>query len=28
LEVAGAIRFDRHQIIIVQPKILRQQAQL
>lgn len=28
LEKAGAIRFDRHRIIIVQPDILRQQAQL
>lgn len=28
LEKAGAIRFDRHQIIITQPDILRQQAQL
>lgn len=28
LEKAGAIRFDRHRIIIVQPEILRQQAQL
>ncbi|GJM43138.1 MAG: cAMP-binding protein [Ardenticatenaceae bacterium] len=28
LEKAGAIRFDRHRIIIVQPVILRQQAQL
>jgi CRP/FNR family transcriptional regulator len=27
LENAGAIRFDRHRIIIVQPDILRQQAQ-
>ena len=28
LAEAGAIRFDRHQIIIVQPDILRQQARL
>ncbi len=28
LEEAGAIRFDRHRIIIAQPDILRQQAQL
>lgn len=28
LETTGAIRFDRHQIIIVQPETLRQQAQL
>jgi len=28
LEKAGAIRFDRHRIIITQPDILRQQAQL
>lgn len=28
LEEAGAIRFDRHRIIIIQPDILRQQAQL
>ncbi|MBE2223948.1 MAG: Crp/Fnr family transcriptional regulator [Anaerolineae bacterium] len=28
LEEAGAIRFDRHRIIITQPDILRQQAQL
>ena len=28
LEKAGAIRFDRHHIIIIQPDILRQQAQL
>ena len=28
LEEAGAIRFDRHQIVITQPDILRQQAQL
>ena len=28
LAEAGAIRFDRHRIIIVQPAILRQQAQL
>lgn len=28
LEKSGAIRFDRHRIIIVQPDILRQQAQL
>jgi CRP-like cAMP-binding protein len=27
LENAGAIRFDRHRIIITQPDILRQQAQ-
>lgn len=28
LEKMGAIRFDRHRIVIVQPDILRQQAQL
>lgn len=28
LEKAGAIRFDRHRIIIIQPEILSQQAQL
>lgn len=28
LEKAGAIRFDRHRIIITQPDLLRQQAQL
>ena len=28
LEKAGAIRFDRHRIIVIQPDILRQQAQL
>lgn len=28
LENAGAIRFDRHRIIVIQPDILRQQAQL
>lgn len=28
LEKMGAIRFDRHRIIIIQPDILRQQAQL
>lgn len=28
LEEAGAIRFDRHRILIVKPDILRQQAQL
>jgi CRP-like cAMP-binding protein len=28
LEEAGAIRFDRHRIIIIQPDTLRQQAQL
>lgn len=28
LEKVGAIRFDRHRIIVIQPDILRQQAQL